>query len=100
MRTVSVANMKSKVSRSSQLRKPRPKPIPVPKVEVAAPKVEVAAPEVNIDLGEISKNNAEVLSAITETLKAQKPATKPTEWEFNFHRDDRGFVQRITAKAT
>jgi hypothetical protein len=85
--------------RDVNLKKPRPKETAPPKVEVAAPEVNVAAPEVNIDLSALSNNNAEVLSVVKEALEAQKPAENPTEWEFKFNRDDRGFVQTITAKA-
>jgi hypothetical protein len=101
MRTVSAASLKPKGQSGVELKKPRPEPkvVPIaPHIEVAAPEVNVT-PEVNIDLSPAVQNNAEVLSVVKEALEAQKPAENPTEWEFKFNRDDRGFVQTITAKA-
>jgi len=100
MRTVSIEQLKPKVSKSKQLQKPKvqatPPPPPAP-----APKVEVAAPVINVDMSQFSKDNAAALKALVDAILAQQPATAaPAEWLFEVQRDGNNFIKSFTAKAT
>jgi len=100
MRSVATAPQKRE-SVVELLHKPKahvPQPVVV-EVKEAAPAV------VNVDLEGLNQSNQALTNSIIEVLKAQKPATpepqnaKPTEWQFDVQRDNKGFISGITAKA-
>ena len=79
-----------------------------PKAHVPQPVVvEMKEPSpavVNVDIDGVVQSNRELTNSIIGVLKAQKPATpepqnKPTEWQFDVQRDNKGFISGITATA-
>lgn len=99
MRTISAEQLRLPVSKAKQLQKPRP---PAPPEDVRPPQeVVVPASVINIDMSRFTEDNAAALKAITEAIKAQQPVpARPTEWHFDFVRDDKGFLKSVIAKAT
>lgn len=68
---------------------------------VEAPKIDVApiAQAVGALTDAIKDSSAAQVSSIERFLGDRQVVTQPTAWEFEMHRDSKGRVERITAKA-
>lgn len=101
MRKISLAQLEPKQSKAKQLQKPKPKVDKPPKVEVEVKQIEAAAPIINIDMSKFTEDNTAALQLIADAIKVQQPtpAAKPTEWQFDIQRDEKGFIKGMTATA-
>lgn len=98
-RKVPLAQQKLRSFKRRESKPTTPAPEPVVVEVIKEPAGPLPAPIINIDMEKFTSDNAAMLAAITEAVKVQQPAPKPTEWQFDIQRDDRGFIKSMTAKA-